>query len=170
MPHESFTGFYQRYYRLVLTIAHQRLGSFWDAEDATAEVFRIAWRQHQAGVTPTLPWLYQVLRNVVGNEYRRRDRTDTHTRRLDDSDDPAPSVARDDVIDLRRRLAQLPEPDRELLYMAYWEDLSRAEIGQILGCSAATVRVRLLRARSKLRAALDGATPTQRKESLNGRP
>ena len=169
---ESFTEFYRCYHRLVLTVAHQRLGSFLDAEDLTAEVFRIAWREHRAGRELTLPWLYRVLRNCIGNEYRRRRRFDALVERLGTADQPPNQVpeADDDVADLRRQIQALPEGDRELIYMAYWEDLTRAEIAAILGCTAATVRVRLLRARRRLHAALaPDQHPSERVEVSDGR-
>ncbi|MFP3608455.1 RNA polymerase sigma factor, partial [Paraburkholderia sp. SIMBA_053] len=52
---------------------------------------------------------------------------------------------------VRRALRRLPEADRELLYMAYWEELSRVEIAAILGISAIAVRIRLMRARERFR-------------------
>lgn len=158
MSVEPFVAFYRQYYRLVLTIAHQRLGSFLDAEDAAAETFRIAWQGHKAGRELSLPWLYQVLRNVVGNAYRHRGRASDGGERLAVEsyrvDAVAPPV--DEGVEMRMRIAELPEPDRELIYMAYWEGLTGSEIGQILGCSAGAVRVRLLRARKKLKAMIDG--------------
>lgn len=168
---ESFAGFYQRYYRLVLTVAHQRLGSFSDAEDITADVFRVAWREHQGGRELSLPWLYQVLRNCVGNEYQRRDRAVNVAGRiaaLDHSSESADPVD-DDAIDLRRHIADLSEADAELLYMTYWEDLTRGEVAQILGCTAGTVRIRLMRARHRLKASLAKRAP-EHCEATDGRP
>lgn len=156
MPADSFVAFYRRYYSLVLTVAQQRLAGVADAEDAAAEVFRIAWARDRAGGALTLPWLYQVLRNVVGNEYRRLGRAPALTEEF--SDDQWRNVLEtkaDDAIAVRGCMNSLPAADRELLFMAYWEDLSRHEIAQILGCSVAAVRVRLLRARRRLARQLD---------------
>lgn len=72
MAVETFVDSYKRYYRLVLTVAQQRLVGHGGAEDVTAEVFRIVWSHHQGGGELSLPWVYQTLRNVVGNEYRLR--------------------------------------------------------------------------------------------------
>lgn len=151
MGTDQFVGVYQAYYRAILTVAHQRLGSFADAEDATAEVFRIAWRAHLDGTEFGLPWLYQTLRNVIGNEYRRRSRADALTERVGQIEFPLDHVSSpDDAIEIRHWMQKLPELDRELIRMAYWEDLSREEIARVLGCTAATVRVRLFRARRRL--------------------
>lgn len=51
-------------------------------------------------------------------------------------------------------LADLPEPDRELLTLIGWEELAPSEAAQALGITPATVRVRLHRARRRLRARL----------------
>ncbi len=44
-------------------------------------------------------------------------------------------------------LVQLRERDREVLMLSYWQDLTGAERGQGLGCSASVAAVRLHRAR-----------------------
>ncbi len=98
----------------------------------------------------TIAWLYATLRNVVGNTYRGRTR---HTRRADRAEqelESAPELASDEVIEVRLAVNRLEEADREVIWMAYWEDLSREEMAEILGCSTATLRVRLHRARRRL--------------------
>ena len=171
MSLSAFTSFYSRYYRLILTVAEQRVGGFSDAEDITAEVFRIAWRHHNAGNTLTLAWLYQVLRNVIGNEYRRRGRADQLVDRagrvLGSGADAQASA--DDAVEVRRALLDLAESDRELLYMAFWEDLTHTEIARILEISPGAVRVRLTRAKHKLKALLEEPVTAEREETNNGR-
>ena len=159
--HEVFSGFYRQYYRAILTVAHRRLGSLTEAEDITAEVFHIAWRHYQQGGELSLSWAYQVLRNKIGEEYRRSRRARALSAKLETYTLP-PVVHEHDVeaLDSRRVLEALPEKTRELLKMAYWEDLSPNEIGQMLGISAATIRVRLLRARRQFKAEFNEAGTT----------
>jgi RNA polymerase sigma-70 factor (ECF subfamily) len=61
--------------------------------------------------------------------------------------------------ELRRRvqdgLARLVPRDRELLVMRHLEEMSAGEIAAVLGISAGAVRVRLLRALTKLRSLLN---------------
>lgn len=150
---DQFPDFYRKHYRLILTVAQQRLGTAADAEDVTAEVFRVAWARHDDGAQLTLPWLYTTLRNLIGNEYRRQGRLGSFVSDAgpiltsDDSFGPAT----DEAIEVRRALRRVSTADRELLYTAYWEELSRAEIASILGISAIAVRVRLMRARERFR-------------------
>ncbi|KRC62464.1 hypothetical protein ASE14_01090 [Agromyces sp. Root81] len=158
LTHErAFDELFRAHHRTILQAAYHRLNNVRDAEDAAAEVFSVAWRNRaNAPAIYTLPWLYGVLRNVVGVEYRRRGRAglrDDQDERP--SDDVLAPDAADDARDLRRVVASLHPADRELIWMAYWEDLARSEMAEILGCSQAAVRVRLLRARHRLKTALD---------------
>jgi len=184
LTHErAFDELFRAHHRAILQAAYHRLNNVRDAEDAAAEVFSVAWRQRaNAPAIYTLPWLYGVLRNVVGVEYRRRDRARvngaaaaTPAATLDeDSDDSAATAeaamaAADIARDVRRAVASLHPNDRELIWMAYWEDLSRTEMAEIFGCSHAAVRVRLLRARHRLKAALDAAMHSDADADPEGR-
>jgi RNA polymerase sigma-70 factor (ECF subfamily) len=60
--------------------------------------------------------------------------------------------------DLAQAFAALSESDRELLSLVAWEGLTREELAVALGTTRAVVRLRLHRARKRLRAALP---PTQ---------
>lgn len=55
------------------------------------------------------------------------------------------------VAEIKRALASLPEDLREALVLAEYEELSHAEIGEILKCSAKAVENRVYRARQQLR-------------------
>lgn len=145
---------------MIVAAAFNRLSDISDAEDAAAEVFAQAWRRREAADHVfTIEWLYVSLRNVVGNHYRSRTR---HHRRVERAGQhhPAPvEGASDAVLDVRAAVNRLDPADRELIWMAYWEDLSREEIARILACTPATLRVRLHRARKKLQDALsEGAS------------
>ena len=81
--------------------------------------------------------------------------------RLVESFDPAAFDLLDpteDTSELARAFAALSESDRELLSLEAWEGLTREEIAVALGTNRATVRLRLHRARRRLR---DALAPTQ---------
>ncbi len=166
---DEFVAFYSQYHRLILTIAQQRLGGFSDAEDVTAEVFRITLAHYRATGELSLPWVRRTLYHVVGQEYRRRGRAPLGMDDpllsgwdLADADDP------DDAIAIRQALAGSRESDREVIFMTYWEDLTPAEIGAALGCSESAVRVRLRRARRRLRKRLLAQSSERRSAERNG--
>ena len=167
-----FEEFYRRYRRLIVTVAHQRLGALADAEDAASEVFRVAAARYAQGEELTLPWLYQTLRNVVGHEYRRRERATALTNKAAAMTfDETLAEASDDNVTIRLAMRSLPEAEKELLYMAYWEDLTGPEIAEILNCSPVAARIRLVRARRHLREVLGEASQTEMEEvTRDGHP
>src|SRR5581483_625306 len=57
---------------------------------------------------------------------------------------------------LRQALRSLSPLDREALLLTAWEDLTPTQAARALGINPTAFRVRLLRARRRLRAALDG--------------
>ena len=118
-------------------------------------MFRIAW-QRFADVEPTLPWLYGIARNVVGTEYRRTTRLAALVQRSEGESLIAAQLPDDPrSLEVRLALAQLRPADRELLFMTYWEDLTPAEVAEILGIAVASVWMRLTRARAALGKKLD---------------
>lgn len=166
---ESFHAFYSRYHSLLLGVAQQRLVGMSSAEDVVAETFAIAWSHHREGRNLTLPWLYQVLRNLIGNEYQRASRaTDLVDRMGASLGSNVVEFAVDEAMSLRALIRELPDEDRDLIYMAYWEDLSRNELAAILGCSSTAVRLRLMRAKRRLKALVDSSDSGSGRESANG--
>src|SRR4051795_2026949 len=53
--------------------------------------------------------------------------------------------------DLQRALRGLPRQQRVVLVLRYWQDLSEAEIAELLGCRQGTVKSRASRAYARLR-------------------
>lgn len=166
---DPFVAFYSEHYRLVLTVAQQRLGGLSDAEDATAEVFRIALAHYRSTGELSLPWVYRTLRNVIGSEYRRRSRAPLgfddpllEGWDLADASDP------DDAIAVRHALADLRDADREVIFMAYWEDITTSEMGAVLGITDLAVRTRLSRARRRLHSRLQAQSKERRGVKRDG--
>jgi RNA polymerase sigma factor (sigma-70 family) len=56
---------------------------------------------------------------------------------------------------VRRLVAGLPATDRQLLYLQHWQDVPVAEIASRMQLPVGTVKVRLHRARARLRRSLD---------------
>ena len=128
-----------------------------DADDAASEVFAVAWRRRDdVPEERALPWLYGVARKVLSHQRRssdRRRRLSVKVAALPDPLAPNPDavvVERQEYTQVRAAVAQLRPDDREVLLLAAWEDLSHAEIGEVLGCSAAAVAKRLSRAKQRL--------------------
>lgn len=133
-----------------------------DVDDATADVFLVAWRRfdRMPRDDEALLWLYGVARNVVRNQRRAARRVARLRSRLQfaspGGEDTAVQVIRrvedQEVLDA---LAKLRSSDQELLRLAAWEGLKPAAIGQVLGIDPHAASMRLGRARNRLARLLD---------------
>lgn len=129
-----------------------------DAADVVAETFLVAWRRLDeiGDERSVLPWLYGVARRVVWTQQRAAARQRAIAARVAAREphllsEPARSLGEGR---LSAALAGLSETDRELLLLVAWEELSSREAARVVGCSATAVRIRLHRARMRLRQAL----------------
>ena len=136
-----------------------RCGCHDDADDATAEVFLIAWQSLHQVLNADRPraWLYAACRNVISNQLRSNARQIRLHERL--AQQPAPPLepeACDPRLDgLEAALLRLNDLDRELILLSTFEDLSPAQIATVLRMPPAQVRSRLHDARRRLRRHLD---------------
>lgn len=151
----------------------RRRASREDARDAVSETFVIAWSKLvdvPEGASARY-WLYGVARRVLSNLARRGRRHARFLSRLKAM--PRESIPPAEVLVLRNADAQrvvdaaarLRPIDREILYLAAWEELPHAAIGEVLGLRHAAVAQRLARAKRRLAAEFirtsqprDGAT------------
>jgi RNA polymerase sigma-70 factor (ECF subfamily) len=128
-----------------------------DADGVAAEVMTIAWRRlADVPVDDPRPWLYATARNLVLAERRRAPvvasgEPDEHAGTAQ-----APVVLELDP-DLGVALSLLSALDREALLLVAWEDLTPTQAARSLGISPVAFRVRLLRARRRMRAKLEDA-------------
>lgn len=139
-----------------------RVGGASEAADLLAQVYLVAWRRRD--VMPPegqqRPWLFGVARLVLAEHHRT---TPAHASldelteqqvpraRQTQDDDADPGASARSAVVLRRALVDLPEVDRELLLLTVWDGLSIAEAARSLGISAGAARVRLHRARRRLK-------------------
>jgi RNA polymerase sigma-70 factor (sigma-E family) len=77
---------------------------------------------------------------------------------------PAPAPGVDDVLDVRRALADLPIGQRAVVILRYWEDLPVAETAELLGCSEGTVKSQAAKGLATLRRLLAAGRPMLREQ------
>jgi RNA polymerase sigma factor (sigma-70 family) len=134
-----------------ITAYARRRGSR-DADGIAAEAMSIAWRRlADVPRDDPLPWLYATARNLLLVERRAASRT---AESGPEQSVPAPELQELDP-QLDRALRSLGPTDREALLLVAWEDLAPAQAARTLGLNPTAFRVRLLRARRRLRAALE---------------
>jgi RNA polymerase sigma-70 factor (ECF subfamily) len=158
---EAFRRFYDRYASLVFTFAIRLLGSRSDAEDLLQEVFLQVWRQAQS-YSPERgspeAWLITMTRSRGIDKLRS-------TRRRDMSplspDEPArleggmraepPTQATEAKLTLEGVLTKLPEAQRTVLELAYFDGLTQSEIAARLREPLGTVKTRMRAGLERLR-------------------
>ncbi|QQQ62480.1 RNA polymerase sigma factor [Paenarthrobacter ureafaciens] len=132
------------------------------AEELANDVFRIVWEK-QPDEPPGIGWLIATARNVLGNEYKGRRRREQLMERLAEDARAQGSESDGDpqghVADI---LSRLKDKDREILMLAYWDDLTTAELAESLGCSPSAAAVRLHRARKAFAKAAPSQLMTER--------
>lgn len=132
------------------------------AESIVNDTFAAAWR-HWEQIPPgaLTTWLRATARHIVLNTSRsdRRWRALTTKVALLDpgrhDEEPVDSDARLFVHVVTDALASLSRPDRELLAMCAFEDLTTDDLAEILDIRPDAAKARLSRARARLRAAVE---------------
>ena len=164
---EIFGVLFDRHAASLLRFLARRLDPG-DAEDLLSEVYRIAFERrgdYDLARPSARPWLYGIAANLVahsGRDTARRLRaTAAAAARPDYSEDPADRAV--SAVDAAARWAQvaaavgqLSAPERDVLLLFAWEELSYEEIAAVLDIPVGTVRSRLSRARAALRALTGG--------------
>jgi RNA polymerase sigma factor (sigma-70 family) len=167
---ERFAAVFDRYYAQIHAFAAQRLGQSL-ADDVAAETFLITFdrrERYDLSRPDARPWLYGIASNLISRhrraearQYRALARTgvagvseghsDQVAIRLDAQAHRGPLMA---------ALAGISTTNRDVLLLVAWAELSCEEAAEALGIPAATARVRLHRARKKIRTALGQTEPT----------
>jgi RNA polymerase sigma-70 factor (ECF subfamily) len=162
-----FDEVYERFRRPVWRLARRLTESDEEAFDATQEIFLRVWRGLPGfrGDSRLSTWVFQIAWNYLRSFRRSRGRhlvavADTDDEVVARSPDPNPGPERRAVaVDLLDRIGpaldRLPEQHRVVLWLRDGEDLSYAEIADVLDVPIGTVRSRLARARAALKKAVD---------------
>lgn len=130
-----------------------------DAADLLGELLTVVWRRRSAippDPTAARMWMYGVARKTLARHRRGSVRRAALADRLREELTTRPSIeASDDAARrVRELISKLPETDREIIGLSYWEGFSLVEVARILGMPPATVRSRHARAKARLRGAL----------------
>jgi RNA polymerase sigma-70 factor, ECF subfamily len=142
--------------RLCLKVAH-RYAHGSDAEDIAQEALIRAWR-HRASLRAGQrlgPWLATIARNEA-LRHRSRRRPEPIADVSGGSADDAALLGLAERVDLESTLGTLADQDQLLLRLRYVDDMTQPAIASLLDLPEGTVKVRLHRARLKLREALRG--------------
>jgi RNA polymerase sigma-70 factor (ECF subfamily) len=152
----------------VLGLAHRILQDDAEAEEVVGEVFMQVWdriEQHDAARGPLVPWVLSIARNRALDALRRRHRFWRRRERWAEALGDDTVVAAPDPADaavpgwpvhqeIHAALGALPEEQRRVVLLAYFEGLTHSEIARRTGQPLGTVKTRLRIAHGRLADAL----------------
>ena len=127
------------------------------AEELVQEAFARVWASpHTPSVEPEFRrWLYRTITNLARDDHRRHLIEARLAFWRSPAVDPIDEVVRRaEDRDVLRALLSLPFKDRHAIYLHYFDGLTFAEIGHVVGASEVAARVRVHRALQKLRGRL----------------
>ncbi len=147
---EAFEELFARYRDPVHGFFRRRLESRERAEDLTQETFLAVLcataRYEPRALVRT--YLYGIAFNLLATERRK-------LARALPTPEPVIEDASDEVLWVRRGLENLDAPEREILMLREYEQLSYTEIAELLRVPVNTVRSRLFRSRMALKSHLE---------------
>ncbi len=154
----SFDELYARYRQRVFVYCLQFLQNREQAEDAFQDTFvKIYRHQHEFETKENIAaWVFTVARNTCLNAVRDRGIAQRHVEYVDPEAlqvHPAgmPAVECDVREFIEWAIAKLPTEQREALVLRELQDMTYEEIAKITGASLANVKVRIFRARQRMR-------------------
>jgi RNA polymerase sigma-70 factor (ECF subfamily) len=172
---EAFSELFARYKQPVFGFFRRRLADQEQAEELTQETFlailRASSRYEPRALFRT--YLYAIGLKILRAHRRKTAFRATFLGAKDKVCEPASPSTADTELFLRQAIARLERVDREILLLREFEQLSYAEIAELLRLPINTVRSRLFRARMALRDLLTAPVPklqagelTQSEESV----
>jgi len=104
-------------------------------------------------------WLIRILLNVCMDELRRRGRQSPSSEEWMQSvpvekrmySTQEPSIQLEDRLELEQAVQRLNEPEKQVILLKYFEDMTIADISNVLECPPGTIKTRLHRALVQLR-------------------
>jgi RNA polymerase sigma-70 factor (ECF subfamily) len=159
---EALAQLYERYNRLVFSLAFAIVSDRATAEEITLDVFMRVWQKagtYRADQAKVSTWLTHITRHHAIDVLRRRAvRSDQYAVQWDEvisSESPQQDPQESAELSLRRErvhaaLAQLPPDQKQAILLAYFGGLTQSQIAETLKQPLGTVKTRVRLAMQKL--------------------
>ena len=153
----AFEAFYRHFHGRAYLFALRLVRNAADASEVVNEAMFEVWRTGHAfsGTSRVRTWLFGVVNHRAIDLLRRR----RHHVDLADTEEPADESATpasdaiagaQDAARLRHCVEQLPERQRAVVHLTFFDELSYPEISAALGVPTGTVKTRMMHAKRKL--------------------
>ena len=166
---EAVRLLYQRYGRMVYSVALRAVGDPSAAEEITQDVFLRIWEKaetYRADKAKVVTWIARIARNRAIDVYRQRksrdDRASAGWEELKQAASaPAPHPGEGMEMArlqgrVREAVASLPPDQKTALALAFFQGRTHKEIAEELGEPLGTVKTRIRAAMQRLRSILEG--------------
>ena len=155
---EAFRQLVERYQGAVYNLAYRMLGDPGDAEDAAQEIFVRIYRQlgRYDPARKFSTWTLAIATNYCIDQLRRRRMQLVPLEniipwaRAREAGPEGEAITQEQRDEVQRLITQLPEKYRAPLVLRYFDELSCAEIADVLGMPEGTVKTQIHRARKAL--------------------
>jgi RNA polymerase sigma factor (sigma-70 family) len=153
---------YSRWSSLVFTMARRATGNESDAADITQAVFLSAWRGRAGfeSAKGSIPgWLVTITRRRIADHWesisRETRKIEAESSRLDDEAVAGHAEESVNRVLIADELGQLGEPQRKIMELAFFQDLTHAQIARALDIPLGTVKSHIRRSLDRLRTRLE---------------
>ena len=153
---KAFEELYTRLSGGLFNYCVRLLGDWHCAEDVLVETFTKLAKSNLNDQRNLKAWMYRVATNACYSLFRKRK---TERKYLESAyrayaDDRTPAFVRE--VEVQRLLRVLPEHQRMVVILRFYEKMSLQEIAEVLCCPLGTVKSRMHQALKKLRVPLEG--------------
>ncbi len=170
----AFEELVRRYQQTLFNLVYHNIGYRHDVEDIVQKIFiKIYFSLPKFDIRrPFFPWLYRIAVNQCYDELRRIRRAKIHTfselsleenssieKLLSQNEIPPPSAEDQQELHalLNKILNQLPDQQRMAIVLRDLENISYAKMAEILKCSEQAARLKVFRARARLKELMEKA-------------
>ncbi len=158
----------RRHERPVYGLLYRMLGSHEDAEEGLAEVFVKVWKAAAGfkGTAKFTTWLYRIAGNTARDMLRARKArpeiaiedgilVETDLIGTSSIDPEKAAILADELDRINMAMQKLSQEDRLLVSLYHMQECSLEEMAEITGINRANLKVKLFRARQRLRVHLE---------------
>jgi len=154
---DAYATIYDLYIEKIYRFVLFKISNVQEAEDITSDTFLKTWQyltRRKRNIKSISGLLYKIARNAVIDAYRNKGKNETYSI---EHAHTLPCKANQDAIEVKQEvdallisIKRLKQEYQEAVLLRYVEELSIAEVAEIVGKSNASVRVLLHRAIKKL--------------------
>ena len=157
---QAYTALMRRYQERVYWVARRIVGSHDDADDIVQETFVKAYLAlgEFRGDSSFFTWIYRIAVNLSLNALRKRQvlnylhESELLSRILPSTDDPGKDLENSEIESaLQRAVATLPEKQKAVFVMRYYDEMTYEEIGRVLKTSVGGLKANYFHALRKVR-------------------